>query len=51
MLAVGHGFGMKLFTMILGGLTIAFGSFAIAGAIAVVTFVKRRKIRRASAVP
>lgn len=42
-LTVGRGFVTGLVRTILGAIGIAFGTFAIAGAIAVVTFVKRRQ--------
>ena len=42
-LAVGQDFTMRLFTSILGGLSILFGSWILAGIIFIITFVKRRK--------
>lgn len=47
-LAVGHGFGSKLFTTILGGLGLAMLSLVVPVAIVAVTFVRRR---RASETP
>ena len=45
-LAVGHEFGRKLFTGVFGILGAMFGAAGIAGAIAVATFLKRRKSSR-----
>jgi len=45
-LAVMHGFAGKLMGAILGGLAIFFGSAAIAIAIIVITFLKRRKAKK-----
>lgn len=45
-LAVGQGFGRKLFVTIVVAIAIAFLSFAIALTIGIVTFVKRRKAAR-----
>lgn len=45
-LAVGHGFGRRLFMTVAGSIAIAFGSAGIALVIAVVTFVRRRRARQ-----
>ncbi|HUP00608.1 MAG TPA: hypothetical protein VM737_03685 [Gemmatimonadota bacterium] len=52
-LAVGHGFGRKLVLTIVGTIGIGFLAAGLAIAIAVITFVKRRRARRAAgmAVP
>jgi hypothetical protein len=44
-LSVGHGFVKQLLVTILGGLAIMFGTVGAAAAIAVTTFVKRRRAR------
>ncbi|MDP6636256.1 MAG: hypothetical protein QGG42_15255 [Phycisphaerae bacterium] len=51
-MAIGHGFVGQLLVTILGGIGIMFGSLGLAAAIAVVTFVKRRRSgRRPPEVP
>lgn len=50
-LAVGHGFGRRLFMTVAGAIAIAFGSAGIALAIAVVTFVRRRRARQPPVQP
>lgn len=45
-LAVGHGFGRKLLLTIVGAIGIGFLAAGLALAIAIVTFVKRRRARR-----
>lgn len=50
-LAVGHGFGRRLFLMVGGSIAIAFGATALALAIAIVTFVRRRRAHRRAVKP
>lgn len=45
-LSVGHGFVKQLLVTILGGLGIIFGAMGAAAAIAVITFVRRRRARK-----
>jgi hypothetical protein len=49
-LAVGRGLGTRIAMTVAGAIAVAIGSVLLAGAIAVVTFVRRRRARR-SAVP
>lgn len=50
-LAVGRGLGTRIATTVAGAIAVAIGSVLLAGAIAVVTFVRRRRARGGAAPP